>query len=54
MARKPKPWAGRFREPTERLVEEFTASIGFDRKLASHDIAGSVAHARMLKKVGLL
>ncbi|MDA2932311.1 argininosuccinate lyase [Nitrospinae bacterium AH-259-F20] len=54
MAKKKKPWAGRFREPTERLVEEFTSSIGFDRKLASHDIAGSVAHARMLKKVGLL
>ena len=54
MAKKQKPWAGRFTEPTDPLIEEFTSSIGFDRKLARHDIAGSIAHARMLKKVGLL
>ena len=54
MAKKQKPWAGRFAEPTDPLIEEFTSSIGFDRKLARHDIAGSIAHARMLKKVGLL
>ena len=53
MTRK-KPWGGRFGEPTDKLIEEFTASIGFDRKLARHDIRGSIAHARMLKKVGLL
>ena len=54
MAKKQKPWDGRFTEPTDPLIEEFTSSIGFDRKLARHDIAGSIAHARMLKKVGLL
>jgi argininosuccinate lyase len=54
MAKKQKAWAGRFAEPTDPLIEEFTSSIGFDRKLARHDIAGSIAHARMLKKVGLL
>jgi argininosuccinate lyase len=54
MTKKQKPWAGRFSEPTEKLIEEFTSSLGFDRKLARHDIAGSVAHARMLKKAGLL
>ncbi|MFB3072242.1 MAG: argininosuccinate lyase [bacterium] len=54
MAKKQKAWAGRFAEPTDPLIEEFTSSIGFDRKLARHDIAGSIAHVRMLKKVGLL
>jgi argininosuccinate lyase len=54
MGEKQKPWAGRFAEPTEKLIEEFTASIGFDRKLAHHDIAGSIAHARMLESVGLV
>ena len=54
MAKKQKPWDGRFTEPTDPLIEEFTSSLGFDRKLARHDIAGSIAHARMLKKVGLL
>ena len=54
MAKKQKPWAGRFTEPTDPLIEEFTSSLGFDHKLARHDIAGSIAHARMLKKVGLL
>ncbi len=54
MAKKQKSWAERFTEPTDPLIEEFTSSLGFDRKLARHDIAGSIAHARMLKKVGLL
>jgi argininosuccinate lyase len=54
MAKKQKAWAGRFAEPTDPLIENFTSSLGFDRKLARHDIAGSIAHARMLKKVGLL
>jgi argininosuccinate lyase len=43
-----KMWSGRFSEPTHPLVEQFNASIGFDIRLYRHDIAGSVAHARML------
>ena len=49
-----KPWGGRFSEPTDAFVEAFTASIGFDQRLYAHDIAGSIAHARMLAKVGVL
>lgn len=49
-----KPWAGRFNEPTDAFVEAFTASVGFDKRLYNHDIAGSIAHARMLAKVGVL
>ena len=49
-----KPWAGRFTEATDRFVEEFTASVGFDKRLYRQDIAGSVAHARMLEHVGVL
>ena len=45
---------GRFSEPTDDFVARFTASVGFDRRLYQHDIAGSVAHARMLAKVGVL
>ena len=48
MARKPQPWSGRFKEPVDERVKRFTASVGFDRRLAQHDIAGSLAHARML------
>ncbi len=49
-----KPWAGRFTEPTDAFVEAFTASVGFDRRLYKHDIAGSIAHAKMLAHVGVL
>ena len=49
-----KPWSGRFTEPTEALVERFTASVDFDRRLAPYDIRGSIAHARMLAKAGVL
>jgi argininosuccinate lyase len=49
-----KPWGGVFSEATDRRVEEFTQSVSFDRRLYAHDIAASVAHARMLAKVGLL
>jgi argininosuccinate lyase len=49
-----KPWGGRFTEPTDAFVEAFTASVGFDHQLYAHDIAGSIAHARMLAKVGVL
>ncbi len=50
----PKPWGGRFREATAHLVERFTASVHFDRRLAPYDIAGSIAHARMLSKQGII
>ena len=49
-----KPWGGRFTEATDAFVERFTASIGFDYRLYHHDINGSVAHATMLAKVGVL
>jgi argininosuccinate lyase len=49
-----KPWAGRFTEATDRFVEEFTASVNFDKRMYRHDIAGSLAHARMLEHVGVL
>src|SRR5690349_3235709 len=49
-----KTWGGRFTVPTDRLVEQFTESISFDRRLYRHDIRASQAHARMLAEVGLL
>jgi argininosuccinate lyase len=51
---KPKTWSGRFAEPVDAFVQRFTASVGFDRRLALHDIAGSLAHARMLAACGVL
>jgi argininosuccinate lyase len=51
---KEKPWQGRFSGETSRLVEEFTSSLHFDRRLYRYDIAGSIAHARMLGKQGIL
>ena len=49
-----KLWGGRFSEPTDQFVERFTASVNFDQRLYRQDIAGSIAHARMLEKVGVL
>lgn len=49
-----KPWAGRFQEKTDELVENFTASIDYDRILYRYDIMGSIAHCRMLKKQRIL
>jgi len=49
-----KPWGGVFREATDRRVEEFTESVSFDRRLYAHDIAASIAHAKMLAKVALI
>jgi argininosuccinate lyase len=51
---KGKLWGGRFQHDTHDVVEEFTASDHFDRRLASYDIAGSIAHARMLAARGIL
>lgn len=49
-----KLWGGRFTKPANQLVDEYTASIHFDKKLAHHDIKGSLAHVRMLKKCGIV
>ena len=51
---KSKLWGGRFTEATDAFVERFTASVAFDRRLYHHDIEGSIAHASMLNKVGIL
>ncbi|WP_114416698.1 argininosuccinate lyase [Marinospirillum perlucidum] len=45
---------GRFSEPTDAFVEAFTASVNFDQRLYRQDIQGSIAHATMLAKVGVL
>jgi argininosuccinate lyase len=49
-----KPWDGRFAERTDTSVEAFTSSIQCDRRLYPYDIQGSVAHCRMLAKVGVI
>ena len=49
-----RPWSGRFGEPVDELVKRFTASVEFDRRLAPYDIAGSLAHARMLAACGII
>ncbi|MEH7376173.1 argininosuccinate lyase [Neobacillus drentensis] len=49
-----KLWGGRFTKETNKLVEEFTASITFDQKLAKEDIAGSLAHVQMLGECGII
>jgi argininosuccinate lyase len=47
-------WAGTFSEPVDRLVLRDTASVGFDRRMWRQDIRGSLAHARMLARQGIL
>ena len=49
-----KLWDGRFSEATDAFVEAFTASVEFDKTLALYDIQGSVAHATMLTRVGVI
>ncbi|PBB04952.1 argininosuccinate lyase [Salimicrobium humidisoli] len=49
-----KLWGGRFTKQTDELVEEYTASISFDKKLAVFDIEGSKAHVRMLGTQGII
>jgi argininosuccinate lyase len=49
-----KLWGGRFTAVTHTLVEQFTASVDFDQRLYRYDIMGSIAHAQMLAKVGVL
>ncbi len=47
-------WGGRFTKETDRLVYAFNASIGFDRRLLLQDIEGSIVHAGMLGKQGII
>jgi len=49
-----KLWGGRFQQATDPAVERFTASIHFDRALASYDLRVSLAHAAMLERAGLI
>ena len=49
-----KLWGGRFTEATDEFVEQFNASVGFDKRLFKHDIQGSRAHAEMLAQIGIL
>jgi argininosuccinate lyase len=54
MPKKAQPWSGRFAQPVDEQVKRFTASVKFDQRLAKHDIAASLAHARMLAARGIL
>ncbi|UNU74215.1 argininosuccinate lyase [Moraxella nasovis] len=47
-------WGGRFSEATDHFVAQFTASVNFDKRMASQDIAGSIAHATMLGQCGII
>jgi argininosuccinate lyase len=49
-----KLWKGRFSEQTAKIVESFTASIAVDKRLYRYDIAGSIAHCRMLARTGII
>ncbi len=49
-----KPWGGRFSQATDSLVEKFTASVQYDRRLYRQDIQGSIAHAKMLASRGII
>jgi argininosuccinate lyase len=49
-----KLWSGRFQQNTDEVVEEFTSSIHFDQRLYPYDIKGSMAHARMLGRQGII
>jgi argininosuccinate lyase len=47
-------WGGRFSEATDAFVQRFTASVDFDKRMYRQDIRGSIAHSKMLAKVGVL
>jgi len=49
-----KPWAGRFSGKTAKSVEDFTESVSFDKRLWKYDIEGSIAHAKMLARQGII
>jgi argininosuccinate lyase len=54
LASKSSAWSGRFDEPVADFVLRYTASVGFDRRLAFADIEGSLAHAAMLARAGII
>ena len=47
-------WGGRFSKSTDEMINDFQASIDFDKRMYNEDIAGSIAHAAMLAKVGII
>ena len=47
-------WSGRFEEPVSKLVQRYTASVGFDQRLSEYDIQASSAHAQMLADSGII
>ena len=49
-----KLWGGRFTKATDKSVEEFNASIQFDCRMYAEDICGSIAHATMLERQGII
>ena len=49
-----KMWAGRTAGDTSKLADEFNSSIGFDSRMYKEDITGSIAHAQMLAKQGII
>ena len=49
-----KMWAGRSLGATEKIADELNSSIGFDARLYKEDITGSIAHAKMLSKRGII
>jgi argininosuccinate lyase len=49
-----KLWSGRFKEKTSGIVEKYTESISFDKRLWRYDIEGGIAHAKMLAKQGII
>ncbi|HLT25952.1 MAG TPA: argininosuccinate lyase [Zeimonas sp.] len=54
LSKKSEAWSARFSEPVDELVKRYTASVGFDHRLAPFDIEASLAHAAMLEAVGLI
>lgn len=54
MAKRVKLWGGRFSKRTDPVVERYTSSIGVDYRLARYDVQGSIAHAKMLGRCGIL
>lgn len=54
MVNNSKTWSGRFNEPVSQLVQRYTASVSFDKRLAEYDIQGSLAHAHMLSSAGII
>jgi argininosuccinate lyase len=54
LANKTQAWSALFNEPVSELVQRYTASVNFDKRLAHADIQGSLAHAQMLAECGII